>query len=130
MARKLTDVVQVNLRLREKLRRQLEKAAARRQVSLNYEMTSRIQETFDRKSLFDLDTVAGDMSIAWGRYSALFHTLNLQGDLMRAAETLVQQLEKTERDDKAITKAVDKVKQVIKVIGLAGAKMPREMHTV
>jgi hypothetical protein len=51
VARKPTDVVQVNLRLRESLRRKLERESERRGVSFNAELTRRLEESFDREEL-------------------------------------------------------------------------------
>jgi hypothetical protein len=130
MARKLTDVVQINLRIREKMRRQLEKAAAKRQVSLNYEMVSRIQETFDGKSLFDLDMVTEEMKNAWARYAEPFHALNLQGNLLRATEVLIGEVEKTDAIERApIRKAVDKARTHIKAMENEAKMLLRRMHT-
>ena len=62
MPRKPMQVVQVNLRIREGLRRQLEREAKRRGVSLNFEMTSRLQETFDQVAARSIDTIGADMA--------------------------------------------------------------------
>jgi hypothetical protein len=51
VARKPTDVVQVNLRLRESLRRRLEREAERRGLSFNAELIRRLRESFDREDL-------------------------------------------------------------------------------
>jgi hypothetical protein len=52
-ARKPTDVVQVNLRLRESLRRKLEHEAERRGCSFNAELTRRLEESFVRGDLYE-----------------------------------------------------------------------------
>ena len=49
--RKLTDVVQVNLRLRESLRRRLEEEAEKRGSSFNAELTRRLEDSFEREEL-------------------------------------------------------------------------------
>jgi hypothetical protein len=46
-ARKPTDIVQLKLRLREELRRKLERAAAKKEHSLNTEMVERLDRSFD-----------------------------------------------------------------------------------
>jgi glutamyl-tRNA reductase len=51
--RKRTDVVKLQLRIREGLRRQLEDAARVKDVSLNSEMVSRLEESFTRASMQD-----------------------------------------------------------------------------
>ena len=50
-ARKPTDIVQVNLRLRESLRRRLEREAEKRGLSFNAELTRRLEESFEREEL-------------------------------------------------------------------------------
>jgi hypothetical protein len=49
--RKLTDVVQVNLRLRESLRRRLEEEAEKRGFSFNAELTRRLEQSLEREEL-------------------------------------------------------------------------------
>jgi DNA-binding transcriptional regulator GbsR (MarR family) len=44
--RAATDTVQLKLRIREELRRKLERAAAKREVSLNTEMVERLEASF------------------------------------------------------------------------------------
>jgi hypothetical protein len=51
VARKLTDIVQVNLRLRESLRRKLERESEKRGLSFNAELTRRLEDSFDREEL-------------------------------------------------------------------------------
>jgi hypothetical protein len=51
MPRKLTEIVQVNLRMRESLRRKLEKAAADANNSLNTEMVERLENSFQNEDL-------------------------------------------------------------------------------
>jgi hypothetical protein len=51
--RKKTDYVQFKIRLRESLRKQLEDAARVKDVSLNSEMVSRLEESFTRASMQD-----------------------------------------------------------------------------
>ena len=51
--RKRTDVVKLQLRIRESLRKQLEDAARVKDVSLNNEMVYRLEESFTRASMQD-----------------------------------------------------------------------------
>ncbi len=46
--RKPTETVQVNLRMKEAMRRRLEQAAKKADISLNAEMLRRLEESFDR----------------------------------------------------------------------------------
>jgi hypothetical protein len=54
MARKKTETVVVTWRVKEALRRRLESAATHNEVSVNAEITRRIEESFNRESLVDL----------------------------------------------------------------------------
>jgi glucose-6-phosphate-specific signal transduction histidine kinase len=49
MARRPSDIVQPNLRIQERLRRQLEQAAKKNGVSLNREMVNRLERSFDQE---------------------------------------------------------------------------------
>ena len=55
------NVIQYKIRVREDLRRRLEGAAKKRDVSINYEMTSRLAASFDREEMFKLGMVAEDI---------------------------------------------------------------------
>jgi hypothetical protein len=52
MAKKPDDVVKLNLRFDEKLRRRLERSAAQRGISMNSEILNRIEQSFDWESKF------------------------------------------------------------------------------
>jgi hypothetical protein len=127
VARKPSDVIPTSLRIRESLRRRVEAAAVKRQVSFNYEITSRVEASFDQESLFVLSHIVEDQKIVWARYGEAIHKLNMQGDLIRAAEALVAANEKN--DPAAITAATDHVKAVIKLIENEAALALRKMHT-
>jgi hypothetical protein len=51
MPRKLTETVQVNLRIRENLRRRLDDAAQKANNSLNAEMIERLTRSFENEDL-------------------------------------------------------------------------------
>jgi hypothetical protein len=51
MPRKLSEIVQVNLRMRESLRRRIEKAAVDANNSLNAEMVERLDRSFQNEDL-------------------------------------------------------------------------------
>ena len=89
MPREPVDIVHVNLRIRENLRRDLEHEAKKHQVSLNYEITSRLQQTFEQQHILythQLAESAGRMLLPLIEGG---QDLNLQGDLIRAIETLI-----------------------------------------
>jgi hypothetical protein len=95
-------------------------------------MTSRLKESFDREGLFTIGTIASDIEINWARFGEAFHELNKQGDLLRAADTLVSAIEQSPaevREREAIVKAVAQVQKAIKLIDAEAALLARRMHT-
>jgi len=60
MARKTTELVPLMLRLREGLRKQLEKAAKARDVSMNQEINDRLERSFEREKREARDTAIVD----------------------------------------------------------------------
>jgi len=125
MTRKPSDIVQPNLRIREELRRRLEKEAAKRRVSLNQEMTYRLQRSLEEDAARTIDNIAGDIANVWDRFSAAHHKANMMGDLVRATETLLKQIEA----GKPLEVAAAKVKSVIGMIDHHAAQAVRKMHT-
>ena len=126
MPRKPSETVQVNLRIKESLRRRLENAARKRQVSLNYEMTSLLERGLDQPALLEGQNVAQDMAIMWARWGDAFTKLNRQADLMVAAERLVGSLGGDPQD---IRQAASGVIDVLRVIKLEGSLLPERLNT-
>jgi hypothetical protein len=126
MPRKPSETVQVNLRIKEGLRRRLENAAHKRQVSLNYEMTSLLERGLDQPALLEGQNVAQDMAIMWARWGEAFTKLNRQGDLMVAAERLIESLAGNPED---IKQAAAGVHDVLRVIKFEGSLLPERMNT-
>src|SRR6516225_12167633 len=54
MARKPSDVIQIKIRVREDLRRQLEQAANKADRSINSEMASRLADSFNMPKLNEI----------------------------------------------------------------------------
>jgi hypothetical protein len=134
MPRKPSETVQVNLRIKEGLRRRLERESKKRGVSLNYEMTSRIEQSFEQANLRTIDIVAADVAANWLRFAEAFHELNKQGDLMRAAGALVVEVEQLlngmgSTDTAGVRNAIARVQQVITLIKLEAGLAPQRMHT-
>jgi hypothetical protein len=124
MARKPSDIVQPNLRIREDLRRRLEQAAKKRGVSLNHEMTDRLKASFDQEALRAIDKVASGLEDAWTRYAKGEEYRLLQEGLMQAAEGLIERLPAEFRErGKA---AVEQVQEAIKAIARKYGRMGRD----
>jgi hypothetical protein len=120
MPRKPSETVQVNLRIKEGLRRRLENAAHKRQVSLNYEMTSLLERGLDQPALLEGQNVAQDMAIMWARWGEAFTKINRQADLIVTANWLIVQVEK-QADPESIKAAIAQVRDVVHLIRLEAA---------
>ena len=135
MARKPSDIVQPNLRIREELRRQLEQAAQKRGVSLNQEMNWRLRDSFDREALFMLGRVASDMEINWARFGRAFHELGKLRDLVRTSESVLKLLgpllsdQAARPDREALSAAAAELQKAIRVIDIEAALALRRAGT-
>jgi hypothetical protein len=89
MRRKPTDIVQINLRIRELERRKLEAAAKKSGVSLNGEMAARIARTFRQTAEWEANQLAENVSRFLGPLLADVHELTKSGELIRAADELI-----------------------------------------
>jgi hypothetical protein len=78
--------VQVNLRIRESLRRRLAAAAHRNGTSLNNEMRVRLERSLEVESLRSVNDVAQDLEICWLRYGDRFVARELEEDILAALE--------------------------------------------
>ena len=90
MSRKPTDIAHVNLRIREPLRRELEREAKAHQVSLNYEITSRLQQTFEQSHLLALHQLTENAGRMLQPQIERGHEINHENDLITAAEGLMK----------------------------------------
>jgi hypothetical protein len=128
MPRKPSETVQVNLRIKESLRRRLENAAHKRQVSLNYEMTSLLERGLDQPALLEGQSVAQDMAIMWARWGDAFTQINRQADLIVWVEWLIKQVE-NQADPESIKAAIARVRDVEHIIRLEASRLPERMNT-
>jgi hypothetical protein len=110
----------VNLRIKERLRRRLENEARKRDVSLNYEMTSRLEQSFEQERLLTLDTGVSDFEIAHAKFGQFFMRLTLQHDLAQAAKALIDYLPPDVREREAVRKAIELVEQTVDVMKQEG----------
>jgi hypothetical protein len=88
MARKPTDTVALTLRVREDLRRRLEKEAKKHDHSLNNEMVRRLEETFQPQRDALINLIAGNDSNALA--------MRMIAEAMMLAQTLQWQSGKSE----------------------------------
>jgi hypothetical protein len=126
MPRKPTEMVQVNLRIRENLRRRLEREAQKRGVSLNYEMTSRIEQGFDREAHRKIDKVASDLEDVWDRLVRDIDEQSRTQELISAAEHLIEKVRKGEAVDSAIEWVEKAVEAITRIHGRTYVNEPGE----
>ena len=117
MARRPSDIVSPNLRIREDLRARLEKAAVKNRVSINREMINRLTDSFELKVRLGSEELLDGLKVAWAHIErATLHHPDLQANLINAAAALVAANKKT--DPAAITAAIEQVEKAINVIEL------------
>ena len=63
MARKLTDIVKLQVRLSERLRRRLEQAATHNDCSMNTELVSRLDASFQKDEYEKMIALAIDQAV-------------------------------------------------------------------
>ena len=93
MSRKPTDFVQTGLRIRELLRRKLEKEAEKHRVSINKEMTMRVEDSFEKAAAMSLEESASFLRNQVERLEARELAARRMGDLLRAFEELLRQID-------------------------------------
>jgi hypothetical protein len=88
MARKPTEVVAVTLRIREDLRRRLERAARKAGVSLNAEMEKRLEDSFDLANTGSLIRVLVGGGFIANLLGAIAKVFEVGGNLMSDPERI------------------------------------------
>lgn len=134
--RRPRDMVQVNLRIREFERRQLEAAAKRNMTSLNAEMAARIMRSFEQEHALMIDQLAENVSRALMPLLGDAHELAKFGDLTRAVDGLlglVQPLLATKviagPTADAIRTAIGKISSVRRMIEIEAGQRLAQMRT-
>jgi hypothetical protein len=118
MPRKPSAILDYKLRIREILRRRIEAAAKARAVSLNYEMTSRLERSFERDEMFKLDRITANMAQGWEGWGKLLVQFNRQDELAHATEKLIASVERAGVDAPEIKDAIDGARAVLTTIKL------------
>ena len=84
--RKPEELVITNLRIRESLRRALEREAEQHQVSLNKEIINRLEDSLEAGDKLELRAIRADMETIWMRYSEWFSAHELEEGILTALE--------------------------------------------
>ena len=135
-ARKPTDTVQVNLRIKESERRRLEQAAKKSGVSLNGEMAARPERTLEQEWFLTIDQLGENVKRALYPLLEGAHELNKQGDLIRATEALIKHIQPllaariiAGPTGEVLRQMIEKVQLAISTIENDAAMRLRRMHT-
>ena len=123
MARKPSDVIQIKIRVREDLRRQLEQAANKADRSINSEMASRLANSFN---LPKLNEITGRLENVYTRLAHDLRDRSQREDLMRAAEYLIEQGPTEVRGREAVKRAIAEVQNAITAIAREHGRVPLE----
>jgi len=123
MARKPSDVIQIKIRVREDLRRQLEQAANKADRSINSEMASRLANSFN---LPKLNEITGRLENVYTRLAHDLRDRSQREDLMRAAEYLIEQVPTEVRGREAVKRAIAEVQNAITAIAREHGRVPLE----
>jgi len=132
-----TDLSHLNLRIRENLRRELKEQAKAHRVSLNYEVTSRLEQTLEQAHILTLHQLTENAGRMLLPLLERGHELNLQGDLVRAVETLINRHLQpllaariiAGPEGEAIRQQIEKIALAIKMIDNEAALKLRRAHT-
>jgi hypothetical protein len=84
MTRKPHDTAHINLRIRESLRAKLAREAEKNRVSLNTEIRTRLENSFEKAAIRDLAAVAADMKELYAFGGHLWRRLTLEERLAGA----------------------------------------------
>jgi hypothetical protein len=72
------ESVHLSLRLQEDLRQRLAREADAHRISLSKEIHLRLEDSFQRETVRNLEKIAVDMETCWLRFSARFLRLDLE----------------------------------------------------
>jgi hypothetical protein len=84
MSRQPHEIANINLRIRETLRRKIQRAAEQHHFSLNNEIRIRLEDSLTRDATYTLDDMISDLRIKWARQGERDKALEF-GDQLAAA---------------------------------------------
>jgi hypothetical protein len=129
MPRELNQTVQINLRIKERERRQLEAAAESNGVSLNAEMAARIARTFRQEEQDEAARSAENLSYLLKPLVDDLHELAKAGDLIRAADELETIILANSPVGAATAAAIGRYRTVKRMIEIEAGIRLRKMTT-
>lgn len=115
--KKPSDITQIKIRVREDLRRALEAAAKKRDVSINFEMTDQLRRSFDQGELDRLSVVATNFEKWWEQVARDNAKRSGQAKLIDAAEYLIRQLPPEVQEGEAVRHVQEAIKAITDIHG-------------
>jgi hypothetical protein len=92
----MSRAIDYKIRIRPALVRRLETAARKRDVSINQEMVSRLEQSFERSDMLKLGEITAGLESVYGRFAREKRDRLQTQELMNAAEALVRQVQDRE----------------------------------
>jgi hypothetical protein len=121
MRRKPNETVQVNLRIKEELRRKLERSAKEHEVSFNQEIRARLEDSLEKKAKQSLESIASDIERHWDRFRDLFLIGGMLSNLKEANKGLEEMIELVDaKKDPELSRLVHAAQALIKTKSLQG----------
>jgi hypothetical protein len=115
MTRQPLDTAHVNLRIRENLRAKLARAAEKNRVSLNTEIRTRLEDSFQRDARRTFDELAEELKTTWLRLGERLEQI--------AAVLAADDSEKTkEPQQAAVTNLMDVLRRKVRERPVEGTK--------
>jgi hypothetical protein len=88
----MARTVEYKVRVRPDLIRRLETAARKRDVSINQEMVSRLEQSFERSDKLKLSEITAGFESVYGRFARAERDRLATQELINAVEALIRQL--------------------------------------
>ena len=109
--------IEYKIRIRDGLRRPLETAAKKRDVSINQEMASRLEKSFEHGDMLKLGEITADLEGVYKRFAREQRDQLQTQKLMDAAEALIRQVQDREELKPTITWVQEAIAAIAKVHG-------------
>jgi len=108
--------IEYKIRIDPALRRRLETAAKKRDVSINQEMALRLDESFERGEMLKLGKITADLENVYQRYAREERDRLQTQELMNAAEALIELIPAEIQARKAVKHTIAWVQKAIEAI--------------
>jgi hypothetical protein len=114
MRRKPTATVQVNLRIKEELRRKLEAVAKQEEISLNQLIKQRLEDSLEQKAKQSLESISSDLERNWHRFRevSLLDVISTLEETNKILEGMIKRADA--KEDPELSKLVHRARALLK----------------